>query len=30
LLTSLVISNMFTVALFPNTGFRAASALIMR
>ena len=30
LLTSLVISNMFTVALPPKTAFNAASALIMR
>ena len=30
LLTSLVISNMFTIALPPKTGFSAASALIMR
>ena len=30
LLTSLVISNMLTVALPPKTGFSAASALIMR
>src|SRR5688572_1883458 len=29
LLTSLVISNILTVALPPNTGFRAASALII-
>jgi len=30
LLTSLVISNMFTLALPPNTGLSAASALIVR
>src|SRR4051812_7447886 len=30
LLTSLVISNMLTVALPPNTAFNASSALIMR
>src|SRR5713226_7393079 len=30
LLTSLVISNMLTVALPPNTAFRLSSALIMR
>ena len=30
LLTSFVISNMFTAALPPNTVFRGASALIMR
>jgi hypothetical protein len=30
LLTSLVISNMFTLALPPNTGLSAASALMVR